>query len=367
MYEAGPSQSEAEILAKRVAVLEGQLAVLQVATADSDERFAGSLHPNDEQYARALHTGDVIHDDIGDSNEDGSSKTSDTSWIPADGWWAGESHTTSRAVAVAESTIASLSSMAQRVAASDSASELRGSLSTAGFGSRLMMSARPQAVSRSVAHVRSLISDGGAGELHEEALCGWPVRSINEWGIMQDRILVLTTRAIWRVNYAQEWGKVEHHSRLSLASVVGVRRRGAQGGGLVLQLAERDGRANPLTELRRCASKRGKFSWPSSPRSGLRADSGGSGGSGGSSPGHGGHAAATSRTFERAYVAVAPGGALDGAHEVAKKQAIAAAMAEVMLAAIEATHRLHHGLSPLVTPPSIALHAVSATSTTTTA
>jgi hypothetical protein len=131
----------------------------------------------------------------------------------------------------AERVVQALSSKAKRIAAADSASALRSALAPDDFAMRVMMSARRQAVERSVEHVRKLLAESACGEPGEECLCGWPVRSINEWGVSQDRILVLTTHALWRVHYVQEWaGVIEHHSRLSLGLIRGVRRRGAQGG-----------------------------------------------------------------------------------------------------------------------------------------
>ena len=246
----------------------------------------------------------------------------------------------------AERAVQVLSSQAQLIAAADSASALRSALAPDGFAMRVMMSARRQAVESSVEHVRKLLAESACGEPGEECLCGWPVRSINEWGVAQDRILILTTHALWRVHYVQEWaGVIDHHSRVSLGLVRGVRRRGAQGGGITLQLAKRDGRANPLTELKRRGSRMLGSAAAAAAAAYL-------------SPPN------SARVYERHYSAVQPGGEAETGAEVAQKLAIAAAAAQNMLAAIESCRRLHHGAvgctTALAQPPSIALVSAEA-------
>ena len=267
---------------------------------------------------------------------------------------------------LSESTCSFLATAAQRLALVDSASALRSALAPSSRVNHLMRSARPEAVSRALAHVTSLIAaEGGEAVADEECLCGWPVRSINEWGVHQDRILVLTTHALWRVNWAQEWNKVESHSRTSLKLVVGMRRRGAhaQSTGMVLQLAERDGRANPLSDLWRASSRRRSKGWRPSSRGSL-GSAGTVTGSGSLSRGSEGGASgsstpATRTTYERAYLAVSPCGPADRAQEVELRQSFSSAMVDVMLAAMEACVRLHQGgVRPLVQGPSIALHPV---------
>ena len=137
-----------------------------------------------------------------------------------------------------------------------------------GSTSRLLSSARPAAVAKSIEFIAQKVSsemDTPCCAADGMPLCGWPVRSINEWGVSQDRVLVLTPRALWRVDYDEAWGKVDHHSRVGLEAIVNVRpkeggpsSRGvggnhahppASGGGFVISLSQRDGRKNPLMPL----------------------------------------------------------------------------------------------------------------------
>ena len=67
-------------------------------------------------------------------------------------------------------------------------SDLKTALAPA--NARLSCSARPQAVAKAMSHVKGLISNG-VREPHDECICGWPVKSINEWGVVQERIVVL--------------------------------------------------------------------------------------------------------------------------------------------------------------------------------
>ena len=138
-----------------------------------------------------------------------------------------------------------------------------------GSTSRLLSSARPAAVAKSIEFIAQKVSseiDTPCCAADGLPLCGWPVRSINEWGVSQDRVLVLTPRALWRVDYDEAWGKVDHHSRVGLEAIVNVRpkeggpsSRGVggnnahpattSGGGFVISLSQRDGRKNPLMPL----------------------------------------------------------------------------------------------------------------------
>jgi len=335
----GPAVMDLE---ERLRQVEGCLAAL------TEERHALSLEKaeNDRRMAQALQAPEDERDPVNqedfsntESGIDWSSSTSSsTNALFTDGPSADAKLRGPKDFLLhAERVVQALSSKAKRIAAADSASALRSALAPDDFAMRVMMSARRQAVERSVEHVRKLLAESACGEPGEECLCGWPVRSINEWGVSQDRILVLTTHALWRVHYVQEWaGVIEHHSRLSLGLIRGVRRRGAQGGGITLQLAKRDGRANPLTELKRRGSRilGSAAAAYLSPRN-------------------------SARVYERHYSAVPPGGEAETGAEVAQKLAIAAAAAQIMLAAIESCRRLHHGAvgctTALVQPPSIAL------------
>lgn len=191
-------------------------------------------------------------------------------------------------------------------------SDLKTALAPA--NARLSCSARPQAVAKAMSHVMGLISNG-VSEPHDECICGWPVKSINEWGVVQERIIVLSLCAVWRVNYDEVWNKLESCSHILMNSVVGVRRR-ARKDGISLLLARRDGRANPLLELKRAAFKHATKT--------KVAPIGGE----------------TPRSYERAYLAVPPGGEPTNVHEAQNKARLAEAMSEVMYAAIEACHAL---------------------------
>lgn len=110
---------------------------------------------------------------------------------------------------------------------------------------RVLAAARPVAVSRSITFVANMIKGAPPTLSDEVVVCGCPVRSFNEWGIAQDRILVLTTVGLWRVDFSEPWHKVDHHSRIELSTVTGIVERGGQGG-FVIELSKRDGRTNPI-------------------------------------------------------------------------------------------------------------------------
>ena len=97
----------------------------------------------------------------------------------------------------------------------------------------LAAAARPRAVRKCVAFVNDLLQSAVDAHLPcvdqpggDTALCGWPIRSYNEWGTAQDRILVLSYHALWRIDYSDPWSKVDHWSRTPLREVCGLQRRG---------------------------------------------------------------------------------------------------------------------------------------------
>ena len=226
-----------------------------------------------------------------------------------------------------------LAGLTRRVQQAQSVSDLKTALDLEKVQSA--SSARPNAVGRAMAHVKGLISSG-VSEPYDECICAWPVKSINEWGRLDERILVLSLCAVWRVNYDEAYCKLEGCSFVRLDSVLGVRRR-AGGDGIILSLAQRDGRSNPLLELKRAAHK--QLSKPVTAPSGQR-------------------------SYERAYVTVTPGGEPTTATESANKSKLAAAIADLMHAAVEACHSLQlSGRGPFLLSaeraPQVALQQVA--------
>lgn len=125
---------------------------------------------------------------------------------------------------------------------------------TSGSTAEFASAARPRAVRKCVAFVNELLQSAAQAGLPvvdepggDTALCGWPVKSYNEWGAVQDRILVLSYHAIWRIDYSEAWSKVDHWSRTPLSEVGGLQRKGDAA--LVVGLYRRDGRANPLNPI----------------------------------------------------------------------------------------------------------------------
>jgi len=95
-----------------------------------------------------------------------------------------------------------------------------------------------ESVRRSVQYV------AGLARKEEATLCGWPVISCNEWGMQQERVLVLTSQCLYRVAYHAQNGSIDHYSRMSLGAIKRIE-RGRQA--FRLCVTEPDGRENPLT------------------------------------------------------------------------------------------------------------------------
>ena len=100
-------------------------------------------------------------------------------------------------------------------------------------------------VSSLLAGAPSTLADGAETELF-----GCPVRAYNEFGLAQDRLLVLTTHALWRIDYSEPWARVDHHIRIDLATVASVAPRPRHGaGGFALELTQPDSKPNALTAM----------------------------------------------------------------------------------------------------------------------
>jgi len=94
-----------------------------------------------------------------------------------------------------------------------------------------------EAQRRTLQYVRGLARKG------EVVLAGWPVVSINEWGMQQERVLVLTSMALYRVAFKLARGSISHYARTSLGSI----RRLERGPSAFKVLGvEPDGRPNPF-------------------------------------------------------------------------------------------------------------------------
>jgi hypothetical protein len=147
---------------------------------------------------------------------------------------------------------ARLTSLGECLVAADTAAAMRCALARPG-PIDLAAAPRASAVRKCITFVNGLLASAETASLpmsprDDEVLCGWPVRSFNEWGVAQERILVLSLHALWRLEYRGEWSKVDHFSRTPLADVCAVRAR-AGDAGFALSLTKRDGRANPLKSM----------------------------------------------------------------------------------------------------------------------
>ena len=83
----------------------------------------------------------------------------------------------------------------------------------------------------------------GLAQGDEQQLLQWPVVSVNEWGTQQQRVLVLTSGALYRLHYRADTGVVDHHTRTSLGAIRRIERGRL---GYKLQLTVPDGRENPF-------------------------------------------------------------------------------------------------------------------------
>jgi hypothetical protein len=112
---------------------------------------------------------------------------------------------------------------------------------------KALSGAQASGVDRCVRYVAGLARE------EERVLCGWPVLSINEWGVQQVRTLVLTSHAVYRVAFSQSKGNIDHYTRTSLGNCKLIERGRCA---FKLHLTEPDGRENPITYFW-CALPRG--------------------------------------------------------------------------------------------------------------
>lgn len=96
------------------------------------------------------------------------------------------------------------------------------------------------AVQRCESYVQGLVQGD------EQVLLGWPVYSVNEWGTQQRRVLVLSTQGLYRLQFREERGAIDHCTSVSLGSISRIE-RGQQGYKLIL--TQPDGRENPFSYL----------------------------------------------------------------------------------------------------------------------
>ena len=108
-------------------------------------------------------------------------------------------------------------------------------------------------VSACVAHVTSLAASAAADDGDEIVFGGWAVYSYNEWGWEDQRVLVVSSKAIYRCQFNDR--ETPHvSSRIALEDVNSITapvdgNRGDRGL-VALDLRVRDGRRNPLTLAR---------------------------------------------------------------------------------------------------------------------
>jgi len=97
-----------------------------------------------------------------------------------------------------------------------------------------------EAVRRTLQYVSGLKKKG------EQLFGGWAVVSVNEWGIQQDRVLVVSSHSLYRVAFHSSRGSVSHYARTSLANIRRVERGVAA---FKVISSEPDGRENPFAYI----------------------------------------------------------------------------------------------------------------------
>ena len=106
-----------------------------------------------------------------------------------------------------------------------------------------------QEVRDCMAHVSRVFSTAGEQAKGSElALQGWPVLSTNEWGKKQSRMLILSTHALYRIDYRSRSGApgtVDHTSKQQLCRCL---RIDQEIGEFSVVLVERDGKSNFLAD-----------------------------------------------------------------------------------------------------------------------
>jgi len=86
----------------------------------------------------------------------------------------------------------------------------------------------------------------------QPALAAFYVSSVNEWKLLQPRVLVLTPSSYFRVKYDQKSGKVEHYRKTPLRDVLSLEKTAD---GLKIYLRGQDGRAGPQKWYQRLERK----------------------------------------------------------------------------------------------------------------
>ena len=76
-----------------------------------------------------------------------------------------------------------------------------------------MAGEQAESVRRSVQYAEGVIRQG------ETLLTGWPVLAVNEWGVQQERVLLLTSQGLYRIAYQSDKGRVHHYTRTSLGAL----------------------------------------------------------------------------------------------------------------------------------------------------
>jgi len=86
----------------------------------------------------------------------------------------------------------------------------------------------------------------------QPALAAFYVSSVNEWKLLQPRVLVLTSSSYFRVKYDPKSGKVEHYRKTPLRDVLSLEKTAD---GLKIYLRGQDGRAGPQKWYQRLERK----------------------------------------------------------------------------------------------------------------
>jgi hypothetical protein len=73
-----------------------------------------------------------------------------------------------------------------------------------------------------IALLRTCVYVEGLLEVGEEIVGCWHVKSLNEWGRSQSRIIVLSSRSYFRVNFMKSESRVESITKIRLAQILGI-------------------------------------------------------------------------------------------------------------------------------------------------
>ena len=72
----------------------------------------------------------------------------------------------------------------------------------------------------------------------------WHVRTINEWNVEQDRVLVLTSTHIYRVSYDAKYGRIQGYKKMAMEKIINVLVDPARPDGMKLLTQEDDMQKN---------------------------------------------------------------------------------------------------------------------------